>query len=105
MPINRHISLLENRAGLLQGLLRQKRCPELGYSCLLNVIAEGDGWSDWQDFMDHGRFAAIERNWYERTLKALDRLGVEGLKLEDLKRMETSRVGTEPASTQREASM
>jgi len=88
MPINRHISLLETRAGLLQSLLRSKQCADLGYSCLLNVIAEGDGWSDWQDFMDHGRFAAIERNWYDRTLKALDRLGIEGIKLEDLKRIE-----------------
>ncbi|MBC7658944.1 MAG: hypothetical protein H7249_04480 [Chitinophagaceae bacterium] len=88
MPINRHISLLENRTGQLQSLLRTKGCSELGYGCLLNVIAEGDGWSDWQDFMDHGRFAAIERNWFDRTLKALDRLGIEGLKLDDLKKLE-----------------
>lgn len=95
MPINRHISLLENRVSLMQGLLRSKHCQELGYSCLLNVIAEGDGWSDWQDFMDHGRFAAIERNWYDRTLKALDRLGIEGVKLDDLKRLESSNIRQE----------
>ena len=90
MPINRHISLLENRVELLQALLRSKKCADLGYNCLRNVIAEGDGWSDWEDFLDHGRFAAIERNWQEKTLKALDRLGVEGLKIEDLRRMEAT---------------
>ncbi len=103
MPINRHISLLENRVSLLQGLLRSKRSPELGYSCLLNVIAEGDGWSDWQDFMDHGRFAAIERNWHERTLKALDRLGIEGITIDDLKRLESQHVRQEERP--REATM
>ncbi len=90
MPINRHISLLENRVGQLQTLLRSKQIPELSYICLKNVIAEGDGWSDWEDFIDHGRYAAIERNWHERTMKGLERLGVEGIKLEDLKRMETA---------------
>ena len=89
MPINRHISLLETRVGLLQDLLRKKGCPDIGYGCLQNVVAEGDGWSDWEDFMDHGRYAAIERHWHERTLKALDRLGLQGVKLEDLKRLET----------------
>lgn len=112
MPINRHISLLENRVGLLQNLLRQKSSQNLGnqkdkdisYACLQNVVAEGDGWSDWEDFIDHGRYAAIERNWHERTLKALERLGIESVKLDDLKRLESSpsrdceRTGTREAS-------
>lgn len=88
MANNRHISLLESRVELLQTLLRRKNCPELAYGCLQNIVAEGDGWSDWEDFMDHGRYAAIERNWYERTLKGLDRMGIEGITLDDLKRLE-----------------
>jgi hypothetical protein len=88
MPINRHISLLEARVGLLQDLLRRKNAADIGWGCLQNVIAEGDGWSDWQDFLDHGRYAAIERNWQERTIKALERIGVEDVTLEDLKKLE-----------------
>ncbi|MES2745668.1 MAG: hypothetical protein V4655_09575 [Bdellovibrionota bacterium] len=90
MPINRHISLLETRVELLQDLLRRKNAPDIGWGCLQNIIAEGDGWSDWQDFLDHGRYAAIERNWYDRTLKALERMGVEDVTLDELRKLESS---------------
>lgn len=90
MATNRHLSLLEKRVELLQDLLRRKKCTDLAYGCIQNIVAEGDGWSDWDDFIDHGRYAAIERNWYERTLNGLIRMGVEGILIDDLKRLETS---------------
>ncbi len=92
MPMNRHLSLLEARVDLLQKLLRSKSCPELSYTALRNVVAIGDGWSDWEDFLDHGRFAVIEKNWQLKTLRALDRLGIYALSLDDLKQLEVSQV-------------
>ncbi len=88
MPMNRHLSLLEARVDRLQILMRSRSLPELAYSCLQNIVAEGDGWSDWQDFLDHGRYAVIERNWHEKTLRALNRQGISELTLEDLRRLD-----------------